>query len=175
MQIQGVDLKMWSGFKASAFQSELGVTLAIDNIFKFMSTTTCLDRIYEIKRECHSEHQWQQAVKLEFNNRSIIADWGNRRTYRVDDVDFEVTPLNHEFIWNGENTKLARYFEVNYNKVVTNPHQPCFLVKMGEQQQYLPAEFCLLDGVPDSIRKSAGMRNALAATRISPSDKLRQV
>ena len=122
MQIQGVDLKMWSGFKASAFQSELGVTLAIDNIFKFMSTTTCLDRIYEIKRECHSEHQWQQAVKLEFNNRSIIADWGNRRTYRVDDVDFEVTPLNHEFIWNGENTKLARYFEVNYNKVVTNPH-----------------------------------------------------
>ena len=56
MQIQGVDLKMWSGFKASAFQSELGVTLAIDNIFKFMSTTTCLDRIYEIKRECHSEH-----------------------------------------------------------------------------------------------------------------------
>lgn len=41
---------MWSGFKASAIQSEFGCTLAVDNIFKFMSTTTCLARMYELKR-----------------------------------------------------------------------------------------------------------------------------
>lgn len=41
-------LQIWSGFKASAFNSESGITLAIDSIFKFMSTTSCLQRIYEI-------------------------------------------------------------------------------------------------------------------------------
>jgi len=52
-------LKIWSGFKASAIQSEIGCTLAIDNIFKFMTTKTCLQRIYEIKNDAHSQHQFE--------------------------------------------------------------------------------------------------------------------
>ena len=71
--------------------------------------------------------------------------------------------------------KLAEYFERVYGKRITDPNQPCFLVKMGDQDQYLPSEFCLLDGVPDSIRKGAGMRDALAMTRINPKDKIRQI
>jgi len=175
VDLSHVGLKMWSGFKASAFQSEMGCTLAVDNIFKFMTTKTCLERIHEMRPACHSAHQWQQAVKLEFSGRSIIADWGNKRTYRVDDVDFEMTPMTYEFVWNGQTVKLAQYFQTVYNKVVSDPNQPCFLVKMGDQHHFLPSEFCLLDGVPDSIRKGAGMRDALAMTRISPAEKIRQI
>ena len=32
---------------------------------------------------------------MEFTGKSIIADWGNKRTYRVDDVDFEKTPTTY--------------------------------------------------------------------------------
>lgn len=39
----------------------------------------------------------------------------------------------------------------------------------------MPTEFCLVDGVPDSIRKGAGMRDALAQTRIDPKEKLRRI
>ena len=42
-------LKIWNGFKASAFNSESGITLAIDSIFKFMSTTSCLQRMVELR------------------------------------------------------------------------------------------------------------------------------
>lgn len=42
-------LMIMPGFKASAFQTEMGCTLAIDSIFKFMSTTTCLEKIREMK------------------------------------------------------------------------------------------------------------------------------
>ena len=166
---------MWSGFKASAFQSEMGCTLAVDNIFKFMSTTTCLEKMLEMKQQSHSENQWQQLVRMEFSGKSIIADWGNKRTYRVDDVDFEKTPVTYEFMWNDRPTKLAEYFKTAYGKSVSHFNQPCFLVKMGDQDQYLPSEFCLLDGVPDSIRKGAGMRDALAMTRISPREKIDQI
>ena len=38
MVLQREQLKIWSGFKASAYQSKMGCVLAIDNIFKFMST-----------------------------------------------------------------------------------------------------------------------------------------
>ena len=49
VSLNNIGLTMWSGFKASAFQSEFGVTLAVDNIFKFMSTKTCLERIHELR------------------------------------------------------------------------------------------------------------------------------
>jgi hypothetical protein len=32
---------------------------------------------------------WEQRVKLEFSGKSIIADWGNQRTYFVTDVIFD--------------------------------------------------------------------------------------
>lgn len=123
----------------------------------------------------NSEHQWQQAVRLEFSGSSIVADWGNKRTYRVEDVDFERTPGVYEFMWNDRMVKLAEYFKQVYDKSVSDVTQPCFVVKIGESEQLLPSEFCLIDGVPDSIRKSAGMRDALAMTRVSPQEKLRQV
>jgi hypothetical protein len=33
----------------------------------------------------------------------------------------------------------------------------------------------MLDGVPDSIRKSPGMRDALARTRIDPQEKMKKI
>ena len=62
--LPNIGLRMWSGFKASAFQSEMGCTLAVDNIFKFMSTTTCLEKIKEMMDSCQgSEHRAQQLVR----------------------------------------------------------------------------------------------------------------
>ena len=58
---------------------------------------------------------------------------------------------------------------------MTNGKQPLFLVKVTDQDYYLPPEFCMLDGVPESIRKSAGMRDALAQTRIRPDDKMKKI
>ena len=48
---------------------------------------------------------------MEFTGKSIIADWGNKRTYRVDDVDFEKTPTTYEFVWNDAPVKLAQYYD----------------------------------------------------------------
>ena len=99
-----------------------------------MSTTTCLDRIYEIKRRCFdNESRFKQLVRMEFGGCSIIADWGNKRTYQVEDVDFECTPTNTRFIWNNREVTVAEYFQTCYSKNVTDFNQPCFLVKVGEQ------------------------------------------
>ena len=35
-------LMIMPGFKASAFQTQMGCMLAIDNVFKFLCTTSCL-------------------------------------------------------------------------------------------------------------------------------------
>ena len=73
-----------------------------------------------------------------------------------------------KFDHSDEKISIADYFMRTYKKRITDPKQPLFLVKAAQREFYLPTEFCLIDGVPDSVRKGAGMRDALAHTRISP-------
>ena len=75
----------------------------------------------------------------------------------------------------GEVISVAEYFLKCYNKKITQIKQPMFLVKVAEKSHYLPTEFCLIDGVPDSVRKGPGMRDALAQTRIDPQEKIRRI
>lgn len=40
---------------------------------------------------------------------------------------------------------------------------------------HLPPEFCLLDGVPDSVRKGREMREAMQTIRITPEEKIAKI
>jgi|LauGreDrversion4_2_1035121.scaffolds.fasta_scaffold62233_4 hypothetical protein len=112
---------------------------------------------------------------MEFCDKSIIADWGNQRQYIVTDVVFDTNPIQQTFENQGCVISVADYFLKTYNKRITMAKQPMFLVKVAEREFFLPTEFCLLDGVPDSVRKGPGMRDALAKTRIDPAEKIRRI
>ncbi len=72
------------------------------------------------------------------------------------------------FVQHDQEISVADYFLKSYKKKITMPKQPLFLIKVADNSHHLPTEFCLLDGVPDSVRKSAGMREALMQTRVRP-------
>jgi hypothetical protein len=54
-------------------------------------------------------------------------------------------------------------------------NQPLFVVKIADQTHYLPPEFCLVDGVSDSMKRSPAMREALKRTHITPAEKIDKV
>ncbi len=54
--------------------------------------------------------------RAEFASKSIIADWGSKRTYIVFDVDFEKNPVTHKFMYNDQMTSVAEYFSQVYDK-----------------------------------------------------------
>ena len=153
----------------------MGCTLAIDSVFKFMTTTTCLEKIRELKSRSHSDHQYEQAVKLEFNRKSVIGNWGAKRTYIVHDIDFEKSVTEFKFTYNGEEMSIAQYFDQVYNLKVSDFRQPLFVVKMANDFLYLPPEFTIVDGVPDHVKKGPGMREALMQTKLSPRDRMQRI
>ena len=105
----------------------------------------------------------------------MIADWGNKRTYRIDEIDFTTNPVKHKFTYNNEEVSVAQYMDQVYGKAIKDFNQPMIKVKHTDQFIYLPPEFCRIDGVPDSIRASPSMRDCLAVCRIDPTQKMREV
>lgn len=105
----------------------------------------------------------------------MIGNWGNKRTYIVHDVDFEKSVSTHKFPYNGKEMTIAEYFAQVYDLHVTDFDQPLFVVKMANEYAYLPPEFTILDGVPDSVRKGQGMREALMQTKLSPKERMERI
>lgn len=114
-------------------------------------------------------------MRAEFSQKSVIGNWGNKRTYIVHDVDFEKSVTSFTFNYNGKDVTIAEYFEIVYKLRVTDPRQPLFVIKMSQDYLYLPPEFTILDGVPDSVRKGAGMRDALQQTKLTPKEKMDRI
>lgn len=52
LQFKNMPVMMCSGFKATAWNYEIGPILVLDNIHKFLSTQSCLERIYQIQERC---------------------------------------------------------------------------------------------------------------------------
>jgi hypothetical protein len=136
------DLKMqiWSGFKASAYHYSSGNNLIIDNCCRFMSTKTVLDRIDEIYDEMFENSNpqgnknnllqaFQQTCRDEFAHHSIIANYGNKRTYIIQDIKFDLGPCNTFFdMSDGQKVSIAKYFLKQYGLRITQKKQPMIIV-----------------------------------------------
>lgn len=89
-------MQIWKGFKTSAYKYANRCTLVIDNHYKFMSMKTCYDMINEIYDDLEehggalSEHKFNQIFqhncRQKFIKSSIIANYGSRKTYIVEDI-----------------------------------------------------------------------------------------
>ena len=108
-KLTAMKLQVLHGFKASAFMSEVGVTVAVDTLFRFMSTITCLEKIRDLRRTAQNDGHFATLVQEQIVGSSIIADWGHERTYIIDSVDFKTNPVKQKFQHNGQEVSIAQY------------------------------------------------------------------
>ena len=154
IDVPGSGLQACPGFRASAFNYASGMTLVIDNINKFLSNKSCLERIQEILNGEGDTKDKQERVIHEFRFKSVIGTWANKKTYIVENVIFDKNPVTSFFIDNnGDKQSIAGYFSKTYKMKVKVFNQPLFQVKINGKDCHIPTEFCTIDGVPETIRE----------------------
>jgi len=128
LNVEELDMQIWNGFKATAYKYESGCALIIDSCSRFMSTKTVLDRIHELYDDIvgESNHsrgidKFQDESRKEFVGSSIIANYGVKKTYIIDDIKFDLGPCNTFFdMRDGQKISVAKYFYKTYNLKVTD-------------------------------------------------------
>ena len=99
----------------------------------------------------------------------VIADYGNYRIYKITDLDFTKTPMNHVQINNAPQS-LVDYYKKGYNLTITNTKQPLLVYqrKFGKkedqqvQQLYLIPELCKFAGLLDEQKNDTRFKQKLA-------------
>lgn len=100
-------MQIWSGFKATAYKYQSGCNLIIDSCARFMSTQSVLDNIHELyDRIVEDEFQgntqkglakFYDSCRKQFVGQSVIANYGTKRTYIIQDIKFDLGPCQTFF------------------------------------------------------------------------------
>lgn len=93
----------------------------------------------------------------------------NKKTYRVDDIDWEITPLS-DFDMQGRRITFIEYFRERYGINIQNTRQP-MLVSRPKKKDFhrgntgpimLIPELCRMTGLTDQMRANVNLMRALA-------------
>jgi len=177
IEVPGSGLQACPGFRASAFNYASGMmAIVIDNINKFISNKSCLERIYEIM-SAGDIREKQGRIMQEFQYKTIIGGYGYKKAYYVEDIDFKKNPVTMRFETNdGLKMSIAEYFLKTYDMKITDTKQPLFIVKINGKDCHIPPEFCTIDGVPETIREDPRlMRDVLSSCRKNPAQKFKAI
>ena len=93
----------------------------------------------------------------------------NRKTYRIDDIDWESTPAS-TFDKGNEQVSFADYYQQRYQLSVREMRQPLLISRPRRKDMHrgqagpilLIPEFCQMTGLSDAMRANHGMMRELA-------------
>ena len=108
--VEFLDMEVWPGFQTTTAIYKGGFFLTIECLNKFISSRTCLDVINEMLAEGASKKD----VEDYFSNVTIITNYGNQRSYRVNGIDFKTSALKHTFVASKEGKEEKKMSMLEY-------------------------------------------------------------
>lgn len=169
-------LRVVPGFITSILQYENRAMLCADISHKIMRMDTVLDMMYELfNTPDRGGNSFYDRCTKKFVG-SIVLTRYNNKTYRVDDIEWDIHPTNTFAGRDGEIT-FKDYYKKAYDNDISDDKQPMLVsrakpreVKMGRPETLLLVpELCILTGLADDVRENFTiMRDLAAHTRIPP-------
>ena len=101
---------------------ERGVLLNVDIVHKVLRTDTVLDFISDLKNR--SRGDLCAEIKKSLVGFTVLTSY-NKRTYKVDDIDFEKSPKD-SFVLDADGTETTYhdYFKTKYQASIKDMNQP---------------------------------------------------
>lgn len=165
-------LEVWPGYVTTINEYEGGLKLCIDARHRVMRTET----VHELMMKCTQKANFKELITKELLGLSVFTRYNNR-TYRVDDIAWDKTPM-HTFDKGGERISFVDYYKFHWSLDVQDKKQPLLVncsqtkTSTGEVQEeliLLIPELCYVASLTDSIRSDYKiMKDIDAVTKMSP-------
>lgn len=108
-------IQIWPGFSSSLQAVQRGVLLNIDIVHKVLRTQSVLSILNEVKDRARQDPI--EAIKKALIGSTIMTTY-NKRTYKVDEVDFNISPRDTFTVEEKEGPKeqsYVDYFKTKYD------------------------------------------------------------
>lgn len=147
--------KIWNGYTTSVLITERGLLLQINDKNKIITSMTAYDKIKEISSR-HGNDFSTEACRKEiaafFKGRTLITQYGNYRSYKIGDIDFDRNVTNATFNMEykdgtQKSISIKEYYETQYKITFKYEDQPLFIEETKKDKiKYLIPELLYLTG-----------------------------
>ncbi|XP_055696038.1 protein aubergine-like [Lutzomyia longipalpis] len=168
-------LQVWPGFSTSIRQHEADILICAEVTHKVIRMESCYNAMQELAKDV-------DGIKKLLIGQMVVTEYNNL-TYRIDDVDFSLTPLSEFEKKGGEKITFMQYFRDRYNITIRDQRQPLLVsrakardIKAGRPEVLnLIPELCRLTGLTDHMRNDFRlMRDMAQHTRIGPDMRIKR-
>lgn len=177
LAIKNYNLEIWPGYSTSILQYEDHIMMGLDVSHKVLRS----DNVWQFLKACRERFgsDWQKYF-LEVILGAVVFTYYNNKPYRVDDVAFDMTPLD-TFKKGNSDVSYLDYYRVKHQLEIKEPNQPLLIsrpkardIRGGRNQNIvLIPEFCQMTGLSDEMRSNFNLMKAVADhTRVPPNDRV---
>ncbi|XP_063287992.1 piwi-like protein 1 [Pelobates fuscus] len=180
INIKTHSLNIWPGFSTSILQYETSIMLCIDVSHKVLRDET----VHDIMSRNFDQYgtRFQDVSAKEVVGQIVLTKYNNR-TYRIDEVFWNMSPLSTFKKYDGTDITFVDYYKTQYGIVIKDMQQPLIAnipkkAKPGEPcgPLLLIPELCNLTGLTDRMRSDfTVMRDLAVHTRLPPDQREKTV
>ena len=188
--------QIYRGYMTSVQITENGFFMRINDINKIISGKSALKKILEIRNENSGIGNKELHDKINeyfMEHRTVLAKYGNLRTYRVSAINFDKTPKNtcikiKEKDGKETSLDLVNYYRNQYSIKIKDENQPLIevekLAKKGTNTDtnekeviYLIPELVFLTGLEYGTNSSDNTtrKKITSKTKMRPGDKINAI
>ena len=184
---------VYKGYMTSVQITDNGFFIRINDVNKILSGKSAYRKIMEIRNNNKEKgHIEVRSLINEYfqTHRTVLAKYGNLRTYKINNIDFDKTPKNtslklKDINGNINTVSLINYYRNQYGIIIKDENQPLLevekLVKkdMNESEKeaiYLIPELVFLTGLEESSSTNDNTRRKITSkTKMKPADKIKAI
>lgn len=176
-------LEVWPGYVQSVAEYEGGLLLNCDASFRVLRTISARDVLFEVYNASPKDYKMKAVHALVG---SVVMTRYNNKTYRVDDISWDLKPTSTFSSRNGEEISYMDYYKKMYNIDISDTAQPLLIhrprerkgaprAEAGEEEERLIClvpELCNLTGLTDEMRSDHRIMKDIAGhTRVNPTQR----
>nr|BCS90542.1 piwi protein [Cladonema pacificum] len=185
IEVKAHKLQVWPGISTSILQYEKDVMLCADVSHKVLRQQSVLEFLYDLyNREMQRGGQGFYDIAKKKLIGEIVLTRYNNKTYRVDDIAWDMHPTNTFEKADGSKISFEQYYNDHYQQQVRDKEQPLLvsLPKARDRKSgmtgpiLLLPEFCSITGLSDDIRSNFSVMKDLAVhTRVGPEGRVNEL
>ena len=178
--------KIWHGYSTAVCITERGLFLRINDKNKMITGKTAYQKMIELSSRYNGNminEDYLRDVKNYFIGKTVVAQYGNFRAYRIGDVLIDKNLANTTInITNNEGKSesltLKNYYKSQYNISIKNDEQPLFIDidsmnSEEKRKRYIVPELVYLTGIDELEERDRS--DIIAKSKFQPSVKVQKI
>lgn len=171
------NLELWPGFMTAIHQHETSVLLCADLTFKILRCDSVLDQLRVFHQR--DPRSYRDLATKELVGCIVLTRYNNK-TYRIDEIDWDLTPQNTFDRRDGSKISYIDYYKQAWTITITDPKQPMLISRPKKRDMkrgmtgpiVLVPEVCIMTGLSEETRGNFQIMKEIAThTRVGPEQR----